>query len=60
MVRWRIDAAVKYCQAISEIKVTRNEKPWKYDLILRDKTDTNMSFLWLDTEYGRSLSAAIV
>jgi type III restriction enzyme len=46
-------AAIKYCKTASEINKQRNEKIWKYAIIPHDKTDANMSFLRLVTEYGR-------
>lgn len=59
VVQMKTDAAVKYCETASVINAARNEKPWRYVLIPHDKTDTNMSFMRLVTEYGRSMSATI-
>jgi len=52
-VEKKTEAAVKYCAIASEINQQRNEKTWKYVLIPHDKTDANMTFKWLVTEYGR-------
>ena len=46
-------AAIKYCKTASEINKPRNEKTWKYAIIPHDKTDANMTFMRLVTEYGR-------
>lgn len=49
----KAEAAIKYCKTASEINKLRNEKAWKYAIIPHDKTEANMSFLRLVTEYGR-------
>jgi len=53
IVEKKTEAAVKYCITASEINLQRNEKAWKYVLIPYDKTDANMTFGWLVTEFGR-------
>jgi len=52
-VEKKTDAAINYCKIASEINLLRKEKAWKYVLIPHDKTDSNMSFMRLVTEYGR-------
>jgi len=47
------DAAINYCETATEINLLRKEKAWKYAIIPHDKTDANMSFMRLVTEYGR-------
>jgi type III restriction enzyme len=59
-VQLKAEAAINYCQTASEINAARNEKPWKYALIPHDKTDTNMGFMRLVTEYGRSMKGVVV
>ncbi|HAH58965.1 MAG TPA: hypothetical protein DCL86_12525 [Bacteroidales bacterium] len=59
-VQLKAEAAINYCQTASEINAARNEKPWKYALSPHDKTDTNMDFMRLVTEYGRSMKGAAV
>jgi type III restriction enzyme len=53
IVMLKTDAAINYCKTASEINKQRNEKPWKYSIIPHDKTDSNMSFMKLVTEYGK-------
>jgi len=53
IVEKKSEAAIKYCTIASEINQQRNEKAWKYVLIPHDKTDVNMTFMRLVTEYGR-------
>ncbi len=53
IVEKKTEAAMNYCRLASEINLKRNEKQWKYVLIPHDKTDSNMSFLRLVTEYGK-------
>ncbi|MDO9254931.1 MAG: DEAD/DEAH box helicase family protein [Bacteroidales bacterium] len=51
IVKMKESAAINYCRTATDINKERNEKAWKYVLIPHDKTDTNMSFLRLVTEY---------
>jgi hypothetical protein len=37
----------------NDLNKARKEKAWKYALIPHDKTDTNMTFMKLVTEYGK-------
>ncbi len=53
IVKMKEAAAINYCRTATEINKERGEKAWKYVLIPHDKTDTNMSFLRLVTEYGK-------
>jgi type III restriction enzyme len=53
VVEKKTDAAINHCHTSSEINKLRNEKAWKYVLIPHDKTDSNMSFMRLVTEYGK-------
>ena len=53
-VKMKEEAAVNYCRIATEINTQRKEKPWKYVLIPHDKTDHNMSFMKLITEYGKN------
>ncbi len=53
VVLMKLDAAINYCKVASEINSKRKEKAWKYVIIPHDKTDTNMSFMRLVTEYGK-------
>ncbi len=53
VVKMKTDAAINYCQTASEINKQRKEKVWKYALIPHDKTDANMTFMRLVTEYGK-------
>lgn len=52
-VEKKTEAAIKYCKTASEINKLRNEKAWKYAIIPHDKTDANMTFMRLVTEYGK-------
>ena len=52
-VEKKTEAAINYCKTATEVNKQRNEKAWKYVLIPHDKTDLNMSFRRLVTEYGR-------
>ena len=51
VVKLKEQAAINYCRNASEINKERKEKIWKYVLIPHDKTDTNMTFLKLVTEF---------
>ncbi len=53
VVKMKESAAVNYCKTASEINANRSEKTWKYVLIPHDKTDSNMSFMKLVTEFGK-------
>lgn len=53
IVMMKEEAAINYCKNATEINKDRNEKPWKYVLIPDDNTDTNMTFKWLVTRFGR-------
>ena len=53
LVEKKSEAAIKYCKTATEINQGRNEKPWKYVLIPHDKTDINISFGRLITEYAK-------
>ena len=53
VVEKKAESAIKYCKTASEINKLRNEKAWKYAIIPHDKTDANMTFMRLVTEYGR-------
>lgn len=53
VVKMKTDAAINYCKTASEINQQRKEKNWKYALIPHDKTDANMTFMRLVTEYGK-------
>jgi type III restriction enzyme len=53
IVEKKTEAAINYCKTASEVNKQRNEKAWKYVLIPHDKTDANMSFMRLVTEYGK-------
>lgn len=53
IVLLKSEAAINYCKVASEINSKRKEKVWKYVIIPHDKTDTNMSFMRLVTEYGK-------
>jgi len=46
-------AAVNYCNNATEINKSRHEKAWKYVLIPHDKTDINMTFRRLVTEFEK-------
>jgi type III restriction enzyme len=52
IVQMKEKAAVDYCKKATEINKSRNEKAWKYVLIPHDKTDRNMTFQRLVTEFG--------
>jgi len=51
VVKLKEQAAINYCRNASEINKERKEKNWKYVLIPHDKTDTNMTFKKLVTEF---------
>ena len=53
IVLLKSEAAINYCKIVSEINSKRKEKAWKYVIIPHDKTDTNMGFKRLVTEYGK-------
>lgn len=53
IVKMKEEAAINYCKNATEINKARKEKAWKYALIPHDKTDTNMTFMKLVTEYGK-------
>ncbi len=53
IVKMKEEAAVNYCNNATEINKERTEKAWKYALIPHDRTDTNMSFYKLVTEFGK-------
>lgn len=53
VVEKKTEAAIKYCKTASEVNKPRKEKAWKYVLIPHDKTDANMTFMRLVTEYGK-------
>lgn len=53
IVKLKSDAAINYCKSATEINKKRKEKTWKYVLIPHDKTDTNMTFMKLVTEFGK-------
>jgi len=53
IVKMKEEAAINYCKNATEINKSRKEKAWKYALIPHDKTDTNMTFMKLVTEYGK-------
>lgn len=53
IVKMKEEAATNYCKNATEINKARNEKAWKYALIPHDKTDTNMTFKKLVTEFGK-------
>lgn len=53
IVKMKEEAAINYCKNATEINKVRNEKPWKYAIIPHDKTDTNMTFKKLVTEFGK-------
>jgi len=53
IVKMKEEAAVNYCNNATEINKTRKEKAWKYAIIPHDKTDTNMTFKKLVTEFGK-------
>jgi type III restriction enzyme len=51
VVKLKEQAAINYCTNASEINKERKEKVWKYVLIPHHKTDSNMTFLKLVTEF---------
>ena len=53
VVKMKTDAAINYCKTASVINKQRKEKGWKYALIPHDKTNANMTFMRLVTEYGK-------
>lgn len=53
IVKMKEEAAINYCKNATEINKARNEKAWQYALIPHDKTDTNMTFKRLVTEFGK-------
>ena len=53
IVKMKEEAAVNYCKNATEINKARKEKTWKYAIIPHDKTDTNMTFKKLVTEFGK-------
>jgi type III restriction enzyme len=53
IVKMKEEAAVNYCKNATEINKARKEKAWKYAIIPHDKTDTNMTFKKLVTEFGK-------
>ena len=52
-VKMKEEAAINYCKNATEINKARKEKAWKYAIIPHDKTDTNMTFKKLVTEFGK-------
>lgn len=53
VVKMKEEAAVNYCKNATKINMARNEKAWKYALIPHDKTESNMTFTRLVTEFGK-------
>jgi len=53
IVKMKEEAAINYCKNATEINKARKEKAWKYAIIPHDKTDTNMTFKKLVTEFGK-------
>jgi type III restriction enzyme len=53
IVKMKEEAAINYCKNATEINKVRKEKAWKYAIIPHDKTDTNMTFKKLVTEFGK-------
>lgn len=53
VVKMKEAAAINYCENACKINKARKEKAWKYALIPHNKTDTNMTFMKLVTEYGK-------
>lgn len=53
IVKLKEEAAINYCKNATEINKVRKEKTWKYAIIPHDKTDTNMTFKKLVTEFGK-------
>jgi type III restriction enzyme len=53
IVKMKEKAAINYCKNATEINKARKEKTWKYAIIPHDKTDTNMTFKKLVTEFGK-------
>ena len=53
IVKMKEEAAINYCKNATEINKARSEKAWKYAIIPHDKTDTNMTFKKLVTEFGK-------
>lgn len=53
IVKMKEEAAINYCKNATEINKARKEKAWKYTIIPHDKTDTNMTFKKLVTEFGK-------
>lgn len=53
IVKMKEEAAINYCKKATEINKARKEKAWKYAIIPHDKTDTNMTFRKLVTEFGK-------
>ncbi|HNY44695.1 MAG TPA: DEAD/DEAH box helicase family protein [Bacteroidales bacterium] len=53
IVKLKEKAAINYCKNATEINKARKEKAWKYAIIPHDKTDTNMTFKKLVTEFGK-------
>ena len=53
VVKMKEIAAINYCKNASEINKQRKEKMWKYVLIPHNKTDANMTFMRLVTEFEK-------
>jgi type III restriction enzyme len=53
IVKMKEEAAINYCKNATEINRERKEKAWKYAIIPHDKTETNMTFKKLVTEFGK-------
>lgn len=53
IVKMKEESAINYCKNATEINKARKEKAWKYAIIPHDKTDTNMTFKKLVTEFGK-------
>jgi type III restriction enzyme len=53
IVKMKEIAAVNYCKNATVINKARNEKAWRYAIIPHNKTDINMTFKRLVTEFGK-------
>ena len=53
IVKMKEQAAINYCKNASEINKARKEKAWKYVIVPGNKTDTNMTFMKLVTEFSK-------
>jgi len=52
IVQLKAEAAINYCKAATEVNKKRKQKEWKYILIPHNKTDINMTFMRLVTEFS--------